>query len=199
MAKKIGIYSGTFDPVHNGHIGFCLEAIRACDLEQVVLLPERQPRIKTNVTPMPHRFAMLELAVQPFEQLTALQLQSEQFSVQTTLPELQRIFAGHELTMLLGSDVVCSFLRSWPGLDILLQNVSLAIGLRQPDTQQATEAILQELQTKLSTPIRHTFVQNLHPTITSSHIRHGKHMSGDINPHVVRYMTEHTLYETVGA
>ena len=45
--KSVGIYSGTFDPVHTGHVAFALEAAQVANLQKVVFLPEETPREKT--------------------------------------------------------------------------------------------------------------------------------------------------------
>jgi nicotinate-nucleotide adenylyltransferase len=40
---KIGIYAGTFDPIHNGHIEFAQAAIRDTELERVIVIAEKEP------------------------------------------------------------------------------------------------------------------------------------------------------------
>ncbi|HEU5121705.1 MAG TPA: adenylyltransferase/cytidyltransferase family protein, partial [Candidatus Saccharimonadales bacterium] len=68
--RRIGIYSGTFDPVHYGHIAFAASAIRACNLDEVVFLPEPQPRYKAGVTDIAHRLALLTMATAAQSNLT---------------------------------------------------------------------------------------------------------------------------------
>ena len=40
---KIGIYAGTFDPIHLGHINFAISAVRTTDLDKVVIVAEKNP------------------------------------------------------------------------------------------------------------------------------------------------------------
>ena len=46
---RIGIYAGTFDPVHAGHVAFALQSLEAAKLDRVYFLPERRPRGKRQV------------------------------------------------------------------------------------------------------------------------------------------------------
>ena len=79
--SKVGIFSGTFDPVHAGHIAFALEAMESAGLDKVYFLPESMPRRKSGVTHYAHRLAMLELALKPYNKLSILELPDKQFSV----------------------------------------------------------------------------------------------------------------------
>src|SRR5688500_13565413 len=116
MKHRIGIFPGTFDPVHQGHVAFCLEALRVCKLDEVLLLPERVPREKQNVADFSRRRSLLQDAVSARPALHVMVLNSDQFTVKETLPELQRKLGDAELTLLVGSDVVRTFLYRWEGL-----------------------------------------------------------------------------------
>jgi cytidyltransferase-like protein len=61
--SRIGIYSGTFDPVHAGHMAFALQAMQEAKLDRLYFLPERRPRYKQGVEHFAHRVAMLERAI----------------------------------------------------------------------------------------------------------------------------------------
>lgn len=123
---RIGIYAGTFDPVHNGHIKFALLAIKSYGLEKVVFLPEKLPRFKTKVSPLKHRIAMLRVAIQTYKNLEILELPDEQFSVSETLPKIRAKFAGAQLFLLVGSDV-SERIQTWPGWQELLKSAELVV------------------------------------------------------------------------
>lgn len=193
MHRRVGIFSGTFDPIHQGHITFCLEAIRACKLDEVMLLPERLPRGKHIVTDFSHRVALLESAVEPLPKLRVAVLASDQFSVKHTLPQLQQMTDGAELTLLLGSDVVRTFLYRWEGLSTLLKNVSLAIGIRQMDTAADMVGVIHQLEEKYGLPIAYTLIESQLPSVTSSHIRNGEQTAA-LAPAAAAYIKKHKLY-----
>jgi len=61
----IGVFGGTFDPPHLGHLAAAQEAIEACGLERVLFVPsERNPlKLDNQISPTHHRLAMTELAI----------------------------------------------------------------------------------------------------------------------------------------
>ena len=110
---RIGIYAGTFNPVHTGHIAFALQATQAANLDMVYFMPERRPRDKQEVEHFGHRMAMLRRATEPHTQLDLLDLVDVNFSVLRTLPQLQQTFPDSQLVFLVGSDVAPT-IPSWP-------------------------------------------------------------------------------------
>ncbi|MEW6289239.1 MAG: nicotinate-nucleotide adenylyltransferase [Thermodesulfobacteriota bacterium] len=64
--KKIGLFGGTFDPVHNGHLAVGRAALRQLGLDTLYFIPASSPPHKADqlITPFFHRVAMLRLAVQ---------------------------------------------------------------------------------------------------------------------------------------
>ncbi|HSX34942.1 MAG TPA: nicotinate-nicotinamide nucleotide adenylyltransferase [Candidatus Saccharimonadales bacterium] len=194
---RIGIFSGTFDPVHTGHIAFCLAAQKAAALDRIVLLPEAHPRHKQPHTPFAHRVAMLRLAAKGMPQLEVLELADTQFSVATTLPQLQARFAHDELYLLLGSDVVPSLAVSWPGLETLLQAMGLVIGIRAQQTPHSVQGRLQALQEAFpAVPVRATTIASPHASVASSAVRAALPHAGQLAliPIVAEYITAYNLY-----
>ncbi len=126
---RIGIFAGSFNPVHAGHVAFALQVMQAADLDEVVFLPERRPRHKPSVEHYAHRVAMIKRAIRPHRQFSVLELVDRNFTVSRTLPQLQALFAGHQLVFMIGSDVVPN-LPQWPYAKRMLQQVELAVGVR---------------------------------------------------------------------
>ena len=62
--RRVGIYGGTFDPVHNGHLEVARRVLEFFELDQVVFVPACVPPHKRNasITSAFHRFAMVALA-----------------------------------------------------------------------------------------------------------------------------------------
>jgi len=185
---RVGIFSGTFDPVHRGHVAFALAALKQCQLDKVVLLPERSPRGKLGVSEFKHRLQMLRLAVRPHRKLNVLALADMQFTVQQTLPELQAKYPGAQLVMLLGSDVVQTFGFRWPSLNMLLQSVDLAISTRAGESEQT----LREFLDSLDQPLTATFVNGPHAHLSATEVRSGN-LQG-IEPLVRDYIEQNQLY-----
>jgi nicotinate-nucleotide adenylyltransferase len=193
-SRRVGIFPGTFDPVHQGHIAFCLEASRMCQLDEVVLLPEPVPHGKQRVTDMAHRVALLDTAIANYANIRVLTLGSEQFSVKDTLPALQRIFPNAELVMLMGSDVASTLMYRWEDVKQLLEQLALAIGVRHGDMPEGVAHIMQQLEERYNHPVRYTLIPSPHAKLASSRIRSGA-VPARSDPATAAYIQRHGLYE----
>ena len=71
---RVGIYSGSFDPVHAGHIVFALKAQKIAGLEQVYFVPERRPLVGREPEHYVHRSVMLKQALRPYRQFEVFEL-----------------------------------------------------------------------------------------------------------------------------
>lgn len=191
--SRIGIFSGTFDPIHGGHISFALKAIQAARLDRVVFLPERLPRRKRGITHYGHRVAMLKGALVAHQKLDVLELPDPTFTVAKTLPRLNKTFAGDQVFLLLGSDNVYG-LKKWPHVATLLRSYSLIVGMRSTDH----ELTINEHIKMLSVEPPETFVLlSPAPQISSSTIRDAltnhTHADGLLSS-VKKYSKQHWLY-----
>ena len=76
---KLGIMGGTFDPIHLGHLRVAEVAQSQFFLEKVVFVPARCPPHKSikDITPVEHRFAMVELAIKdiPYFESSRIEMQ----------------------------------------------------------------------------------------------------------------------------
>ena len=188
--QKIGIYSGTFDPVHVGHVAFALQAAKILQLKGVYFLPEPQPREKNNITPLPQRVEMLQLALDQHQQLHVLAPPDQQFTVAHTLPYIRQQFVGYDLVYLCGSDVVRTFTYRWEGLADLLATTELVVGLRGGDTAADVRKIIESVS---SVTTYHTLRTHKHH-LASTDVRSGHHKIKDVHPAVAAYILQHRLY-----
>jgi nicotinate-nucleotide adenylyltransferase len=165
--KRVGIYSGTFDPVHAGHIAFALQAIKVAQLDQLIFLPERAPRRKHPAEHYAHRVAMLKQAIKPYPNMGVLELVDKSFTVKRTLPELQNIFQSAELVILVGSDVL-AHMSDWPNIDVLLRKCELIVGARAQDEPAMIRTIVNAWPRQ---PQGLYIIQSHAPHVSSTHVR----------------------------
>lgn len=130
--QRIGIYSGSFNPIHTGHIAFALQALTAARLDRVYLMPERYRPGKTDMAHYGHRVAMVRQAIKPYARLGLIDSSDVSFSVSRTLPKLSNMFYGSSLVFLFGSDTL-STLKDWPRVELLLKSSELVVGVREGD------------------------------------------------------------------
>lgn len=165
----VGIYSGTFDPVHEGHLDFCLEAIKNCGLDAVYMMPEANPRGKTSVTALLERIDRMQEATKAYPFIKVMRLESERFTVTETLPELRRLLGEDvKMKLLIGSDVARN-LHLWEDLPVLLSEVSLVVGLRGEDTAEDVDVIMSQMGE--SCAVKYEVVKTRYPHVSSTKIR----------------------------
>ena len=89
VEERIGVFGGTFDPIHVGHIVSAVEARRALALDRVVLVPAGDPWQKRGsvVAPAADRLAMVEAAVEGIEGLEVSPIEVERQGAELHLPD----------------------------------------------------------------------------------------------------------------
>lgn len=188
--KKIGIYAGTFDPIHLGHISFALQAMKVANLDRIYFLPERRPRHKNGVEHFAHRVAMIKQALRPYRKFGVLEFVDISFTVQRTLPQLSKKFKNHKLFFLMGSDSVIS-LPLWPNHQQLLLNSSLIVGVRQENKEDALEEQISAL-TK-----NYLIIDSFAADVSSSKVREAlrqRLVVQGVLQSVINYSNQHWLY-----
>lgn len=191
---RVGIYPGTFDPVHVGHIAIALQAVRAAHLDKVYFMPERTPRHKKTAEHFGHRTAMLTRALEPHSTLELLETPDKQFSVKRTMPYLRRHFRGVELVMVCGSDIIAS-MPHWQHIETMLPDVELCIGVRDGQNEAG---VLTDVNALPVPPKRTYVVASLHGDVSSAAVRRAirsgqRYVSGTLSS-VYRYVRRQWLY-----
>lgn len=164
--RNIGIYSGTFDPIHEGHIVFAKESLSLLDLDGVVFLPEQSPRNKNGVTDIDLRLKQINRKIKHLDRISTLLLDIPQFTILLTLPLLQKYFPDTQFTFLVGSDVALTLSR-WPNIEQLPTSTHIAVGLRGKHTEQQMHASLRNLPKHIS----YSLVMTDKAHISSSQLR----------------------------
>jgi nicotinate-nucleotide adenylyltransferase len=191
--SRVGIYAGTFDPVHAGHISFALYAQQRAQLDSVYFLPERRPRYKPQVEHLAHRVAMLKEALAPYPSLGVIELVDTRFTVKRTVPQLRGLFGDSQLVYLFGSDVF-RHIPQWSLAASLSEGAEFVVGIRAHDNAAEIEEVGAMLK-GMAGPI--TVLDSLYPDVSSRHIRealmHKRDAPGMLDS-VKRYAAREWLY-----
>jgi nicotinate-nucleotide adenylyltransferase len=121
VTERIGVFGGTFDPVHVAHVVSAVEARRALTLDRVVLVPAGDPWQKRGSVSAPaaDRLAMVRAAVDGIAGLEVSPLEVERDGPSYTYQTLDLLSApGRELFLIVGADVAAT-LSSWVGIERL--------------------------------------------------------------------------------
>lgn len=169
LTKRVGVYSGTFDPIHSGHIAFAEQALVETKLDKLFFLVEPRPRRKQGVRALEHREAMVKLAIAEFDSFGSIQLEQSSFTVEETLPKLKALFKGADLHFLMGEDVF-SHLNNWPNVDELLVSSSFIVGIRKHD-EAKMRLVLEQLQKTRGLKFKVNFIITENHNVSSTNIR----------------------------
>lgn len=128
----IGIFGGTFDPIHFGHLRAALEIQQKLCLDDMRLIPCRfPPHRSTPIAEAEHRFNMVKLSVEATELAVdeqEMQRSGPSYSIDT-LMSLRREFPEASLCMVVGADAFLS-LPSWYQWEKLIQLANIVVMYR---------------------------------------------------------------------
>ncbi|HBU40037.1 MAG TPA: nicotinate (nicotinamide) nucleotide adenylyltransferase [Acidimicrobiaceae bacterium] len=116
MGQRIGLFGGTFDPPHLGHLAVAIAARDALELDRTLLVVANQPWQKVGhrpVTEARHRLAMTELLVQNSDGLEVSDLEIVRGGMSYTIDTVKQLQeAGHEVVLIMGADAAAG-IDSW--------------------------------------------------------------------------------------
>jgi len=218
--KRVGLLGGTFDPIHNGHLGLAGETMQLFNLQTVLFIPvSRSPhKLHYRPTSSEHRVAMLELALARETAFSTELLEVEKSGVSYTIETLSRLKERHpewELFLILGADAFM-VMDTWKSYADIFKLCHVLVGTR-PDTKLELPAKLRQTLGLKKTPFEKNndpLLITLNPAngktlrlyqippqaISSSEIRHRMQAKKEIKnllpPAVDHYIIKNRLYRT---
>jgi nicotinate-nucleotide adenylyltransferase len=188
--QRIGLFGGTFDPVHNGHLLMAGEVLNTLQLDEIWFLPNKIPPHKQdeNTTSSTHRVAMLELATNDNEKfvLSTFELDRQGPSyTYDTIMLLKEEFPNVQFYFIIGADMV-EFLPNWYNIDELIQIIQF-VGVGRPgyDVKSPYPVMIVEApQIDISS------------TMIRDKMKHRKNVDYILPASVKKYIEENHLYES---
>ena len=128
---RLGVFGGTFDPVHNGHLAAAVNARRALGLDRVLVVPARDPWQKQDraLAPAEDRLAMLQAAMADVGGLEVSRLELDRAGptyTADTLEELHDQDPAPDLFLIVGADAAAD-LSTWDRSDVLRELATIVI------------------------------------------------------------------------
>ena len=187
---KIGIFGGTFNPVHKGHIHAAKCFREECGLDLVYVIPNYISNLKTpNSTPAEDRLAMLEIAFRGETGFVISDMEIRRGGVSYTADTVRALKELHpegEIYLFFGDDWLEGFHR-WRDFDYLRENLTVALANRSGrDIGELTDKLRTEHGVKIF-PLHFKAV-----FASSTMVRDGDFSL--CTPEVNRYITEKGLY-----
>jgi len=146
--KRIGLLGGTFDPVHNGHLGLAEKTMQLFDLHGVLFIPVNQSPHKLENPPASpeYRVAMLELALEQKTAFSVELMEVEKGGISYTIDTISLLKDRHpdwELYLILGADAFM-MMDTWKNYADIFKLCHVLVGTR-PDIELKFPAKLSQM------------------------------------------------------
>ena len=189
---KIGLYFGTFNPIHIGHLIIANHMAEHSDLDQIwmVVTPHNPHKKKNTLLDDHHRLEMVHLATENFPKIQPsdieFKLTQPNYTV-NTLAHLQEKFPKYEFSLIMGEDNLNS-LHKWKNYEVILQNHDVYVYPRINSGEIDEQFINHPKIHKIDAPI-----VELSSTFIRQSIKNGKNVVPMLPNKVWEYV-EHNLF-----
>ena len=196
---QIGLFGGTFDPPHLGHLILASEAYSQLGLDRLlwILTPEPPHKQDQNITSVEHRLAMVNLAIQDNPTFELSRVELDRPGPHYTLETIQLVaeqFPDSDITPIIGGDSLRD-LPKWNRPTELLQACHRIGVMRRPGEQENIEDLEMQLP-GISSKVQYVDAPLLE--IASRELRNriadGKPFRYYLHPAVYEYINSHHLY-----
>jgi len=194
MTRRVGLFGGTFDPVHNAHVALAHAALGALQLDEVRWIPTGESWHKDlKPTPAAQREALLRLAIAGEPRFSLSRIEIDRPGPSYTLDTVRQLAAAEPATewvLLIGADQYAG-LHGWRDWRALLSLVTLAVAQRPGAARPPDPDVQRHPHRVVPLPML---------DISSTEIRRLVNVGADISqlvpPLVARYIETHRLYRS---
>lgn len=198
--EQIGLFGGTFDPPHLGHLILAAEAFSQLDLDRLlwILTPDPPHKQDQFITPVEHRLAMVQLAIQDNPTFELSRVELDRPGPHYTLDTMELIskqYPDADITPIIGGDSLRD-LPNWNRPRELLQACHWVGVMHRPGEQEDLEALERQLP-GISSKVHYVDAPLLE--IASREIRsriaEGRSVRYYLPTSVYEYIERHHLYQ----
>lgn len=141
---RIGVYGGTFNPIHNGHVNIVTQFYKRLKLEKVLVIPTHVPphKIADRLADSSDRMKMCRLALQNTHmnfEISDMEIKRDKKSYTAdTLRELKKIYPDDEFFLLMGEDMFMT-VQDWVRPEEIFEDAVICGTPRSPDGIEGLE------------------------------------------------------------
>ena len=192
--KKVGLYFGTFNPIHIGHLVIANHMVEFSDLDEVWFVVTPQSPFKTKKTLLDNhqRFEMVYEATKEYENLKPsnieFNLPQPNYTINTLVHLNEKYPKGYEFSLIMGEDNLKG-LHKWKNYETILELHNLYVYPRISEGTIDHQFKEHDKITRVNAPIMEissTFIRREH--------KNGKNIKPLLPPEVWKYMDEMNFY-----
>jgi nicotinate-nucleotide adenylyltransferase len=191
-AKKTGLFFGSFNPIHVGHLIIANHMVEHTDLDEVwfVISPHNPLKKKATLLADHHRYAMVNLAVEDNRKLWASNIEfglSQPSYTVHTLAFLEEKYPGKEFVLIMGGDNLAS-LHKWKNYEHILENYSIMVYPRP--VEELPKLVNHEHVQVVEAPL-----MQISSSFIRKSIKEGKSVEYILSDKVFKYLTDMHFYK----
>ncbi|MCT4629731.1 nicotinate (nicotinamide) nucleotide adenylyltransferase [Winogradskyella sp.] len=190
---KIGLYFGTFNPIHIGHLTIANHLAEHSDLDQIwfVVTPQSPFKKKSSLLDNRQRFEMVYLATEDYDKLKPSDiefgLKQPNYTIDT-LTYLEEKYPKHEFALIMGEDNLKSF-HKWKNYELILENQNIYVYPRLSEGKINSRFNEHPKIFNISAPI-----MELSSTFIRQEIKAGRNVRPMLSDKVWHYIDEMNFY-----
>ena len=198
--KKYGIFGGSFNPIHYGHLMICEYIKEEMGLDKVIFIPTGNPPHKDLELSAEDRYEMVRLAISPNPDFEISDIETtrvkKSYTVDT-IRELKKIYKEEKLYFLIGLDSLFQ-LKTWMKIGDLSQEIEFVVALRpgyldREEINKEIDFLRENFGTKIN--LINTPLYEISSTDLRDRIREGKSLRYLIPKKVLDYIEESGFYK----
>lgn len=192
--KNIGLYFGTFNPIHIGHLVIANHMVEFSDLDEVwfVITPQSPFKTKQSLLDDNHRYQMVFEAIKEYPKLRPSKIEFDlpqpNYTVHTLAHLAEKHGEDHNFSLLMGEDNLRSF-HKWKNFEVILENHDLYVYPRISEGEKQHQFMGHSKVHHVDAPIMEissTFIRKNHKA--------GKNIKAMLPAAVWKFMDEMNFY-----
>jgi len=197
MSKKVGLFFGTFNPIHVGHLIIANYMAEFSELNEVwlVVTPHNPHKKKNTLLEDTHRLAMVRIATEAYPKLKAstveFDLPQPNYTV-NTLAVLEEKYPTKEFCLIMGEDNLKS-LHKWKNYEVILERYPIFIYPRISENLERDANLI--LEKKASVTLINAPIVELSSTFIRKNIALNKNIKPMLSKNVWHYIDEMNFYK----
>ena len=192
---NIGLYFGTFDPIHRGHINIVNFLIDNCLVEKVwfVVTPENPDKISNNLTDFIHRYEMVKIEVKDNNNLLAsdveLKLERPNYTI-NSLRYISNAFPNNNFSLIIGEDNLINF-KKWKNYKEIMNNFKIYVYPRKTRLKRDIKLLISNNIEMIEAPLIDLSSTNIRNIINDKN-----YAKQFISDNIYKYITTNNLYKS---